>query len=1146
MSLVIEIISNGTSLNPNGSPFGIFRDDTDDHIKDVVFAYNTIVKFYPPFVKVVRKSGIVQITSIIDTLRQIDELSTLYFDPFGIEELFERFDDYSLSMEQFIMAVEYTLFEVLETPKQLLNDTSSLDTLENDIRTYLTSNVKKEQLKLAKVFKVAYQNSGPMEQVNGKYTNATSTYTLSPLKLIEIFNKFELDADFPFLAFFNDVTGLVMKVSSELLDGRVSKADVRNWVISNGNYRKIKGLLIKHIASNYQITINCLASGVLTAKYESKTFLDYTDLVSLLNSVVNNVATKMGVTVTEEHGLSTVSGLIETSKRIDLQNLKRQFEDYPELPFVTKNLTTEESASFVYRSTITVNVKRNVHAADSSYIMIYSGGSIEQINTVVMYILLLDSFASKVRSTNRFMSLLESEPLDEPVREKGKVKMLRQKTGLKIDSKKCQRERQPVIVESDSNLPEVNPPSYILEYRGVKYMCPKTSVPYPGFNVDNTPCCFKKPQKEKASYLRNVPQDIKFFQPSNHAVTVSIGSRTYTTYLLKRDSRLYVPISTAEFVDVTDTIEEPDDSVWLEPVTESSLSKSNCPFQPDFTKISDDIHGPCSHHTKNKYFGYNAKGVPCCFRTDKFKGRANPSEPSTSTGIGYILQKDKILKPGQIGVLGDLIAQVISKIDRNKKYYKIGVETGMGKYASFLNAVSYATGNPLTELQMYSSKSFQQLFTQVRALTGVNIVILDIPYVPSKTVIELDYSQTKIYCGDYQIVDDNKACVIIIRKGDMCEVVVELNEQEDAVQTRLHKDVPLTKLLTDYFRATCVKRLDYPESYPFSSLPDISQVASSIRLQIVNAHFRTEYVVVESGLAVPIHETKVRKGIPIEYFMEYRDWLSYEDTIKLSSSVKFTDNIRMEIKSVTLDSQGQVTAVLSNFGQLVPVIPKKYTGDLPVLPYKFYKDINTVLRPPAKIVIGSILLNSTATMYVRQNIRDKDKLFALIQKGVTRLLEKGRLQKPLTNDEMESVVAFFTTNTSVDTVSRSSNNQTKYTGTVTAFKNHVSTVAKKMSKYTSTHVSIANKLKDIVLDKQQSRSQRIRHVGEILKKIPTGEDTSDFVIDLIAADIVSDPEEMAFINNNLFNNISPENVYLRENDTALFNFSDFERWLDNM
>lgn len=82
------------------------------------------------------------------------------------------------------------------------------------------------------------------------------------------------------------------------------------------------------------------------------------------------------------------------------------------------------------------------------------------------------------------------------------IKKLKEK-GAPIDTKGCQTQRRPVISQTENALSG----SYPLVFEGNRYICKNPDYKYPGFTAKNAICCFKKDQRDKDVYKRNVSEN---------------------------------------------------------------------------------------------------------------------------------------------------------------------------------------------------------------------------------------------------------------------------------------------------------------------------------------------------------------------------------------------------------------------------------------------------------------------------------------------------------------------------------------------------------------------------------------------------------------------------------------------------------------
>ena len=94
-------------------------------------------------------------------------------------------------------------------------------------------------------------------------------------------------------------------------------------------------------------------------------------------------------------------------------------------------------------------------------------------------------------------ALLVYEPVKKIKNDVKHIKVLRNK-GVSVNSVGCQKRRQPVIASSNGSLHTLTDPK-----TGIVFTCNQDYI-YPGFTNNNIICCFKKDQRDKLVYLRNL------------------------------------------------------------------------------------------------------------------------------------------------------------------------------------------------------------------------------------------------------------------------------------------------------------------------------------------------------------------------------------------------------------------------------------------------------------------------------------------------------------------------------------------------------------------------------------------------------------------------------------------------------------------
>ena len=576
------------------------------------------------------------------------------------------------------------------------------------------------------------------------------------IKLSNIFNQYQLTEKIPFVAMqnVNESRDPMIKVYNKLLE-RVSQKDIRSWVLNEKkkrgimSYKKVKGLTFKFKyggsvpnESDTYMTVSITDSGIIEAKIAFEDDRFETNLDKIVDNMKKGVdelletinrlqgvfvrSRRLELSGESEIIVSSLSGYTVTKTKLSKQQLTEAMyhEQIATAVFELKETRSEEMVSMYYkkfqsyssdpeseRKGLTVNIKDNPYKLDSSIITVYGASNLAQIQAIVKQVIVLSL-------------VYESETADnkQKLKQKSHIKNLR-KQGVDILSTKCQKPRQPAV---DSSTKPVKG-SYTLEYKNIKYVCPGKEYPYPGFTNENIVCCFKKDQRRRPAYIRNIKsEDFDILvQPSNFKIRVTdnVAKSGYETfaikvvsdyvngfddtnsmsryYFLSNDNNL-IAITNPRLIEELESAEE--QNIWLDSMSLVKLTteppKNKCNFPPKLeNKSAEDINATCQHHRRNRFFGYNINSYPCCF--DK------PREPEISrkrkeTDITkqHLLLTDKILDYQRIGVLPPGLDKLFNGVISSKmkgKFYRMGV---LQNANAFFNAVLLACENKINNKQV--------------------------------------------------------------------------------------------------------------------------------------------------------------------------------------------------------------------------------------------------------------------------------------------------------------------------------------------------------------------------------------------------------------------------------------------------------------
>jgi hypothetical protein len=597
------------------------------------------------------------------------------------------------------------------------------------------------------------------------------------VKLQQIFNTLQLTDKIPFVAYKPPKTpNPLVKVYNKILED-VREKELKSWVLNEKrksgivSYKKVRGLLIYYRLYDTQfLVVNIFANGNIHARVNlsDDTPRDNLDeltasIYTAVDEIINAINSLLGVLShgkrlmpisQSEVSVAGISGKAVTTFLINRKVLMSVLNNEGlRKIFQLKDTLSEDVLSLFYKKRsetgvarddaydeedesfgITVNIQDNPYLLNSSIITVYSAGSLTEIEHIIKQIVVVGQLKTK----GQMLSPIRKQK----IKEKSHIKELR-KSGVTILSTKCQKPRQPIVpTESTQTTPVEG--SYVLAYEGKNYICPRKEYPYPGFTNENIVCCFKKDQRRRDTYMRNVKSadlDIQV-APSNFKIRVidSQTGRPFETFAIKvlsnymdefdEDSvtRYHYLTSNNELVpiDNKDLIQrlksEEENNIWLDGVPLTKIinmpPKNKCNYPPDMNvKDIQDINAPCGHHTTNKFFGYNLNSYPCCFDKPRDVTMTRRKKVSDITKQ-HILISDKILEYQRLGILPSgldiLLNEVVDGADGaggapgdadRARFYRMGVVQNNN---SFLNAVLMCLSNKIGEATINNSTEFKK------------------------------------------------------------------------------------------------------------------------------------------------------------------------------------------------------------------------------------------------------------------------------------------------------------------------------------------------------------------------------------------------------------------------------------------------------
>lgn len=1002
MNIVIKDSSNNQIVTR--PDLNIISTHTDLYILEKIFALTDDIKFYNHFTRLEHtEKFLYKIYNIIHDLENINHMNIFFLSDPDFLKIFEEYNILypSLTVDDFHFIIE--LFVLKMDPSDPYNIKSKVTTFVSNIiteRKNLSDRYIQEEVLLTNFYNSIRDNSNKIDSFidfesivynsitfllgnNDRKTGIAGSF----INIQKLFNNFELSETVPMIAMITVDNTPIVKVYNNVKN-TVKDATLQKWLLNEKNEISIKkyGLMMKYRIDDQYATVYIISNGDVNIKIQE------------LNGSLNDIKTSI-VKYTRELVDKFDSNIYLDSRRIKLQNIdtlsmtcsiSTTFDISRNIfinllgqkginkIFTLKNTASETMISFIeLPDNNVVNIKDNPLKKNSSIITIYNKTHWEDIlNTVYIII-------NVYKSHNR----TEGETVDgddRKLKQVSQIKELRSK-GVYIHSKKCQKQKQPVVNTDRVPLDD----AYLLDFQGNTFMCPNPEYKYPGFTREDIVCCFKKDQRSKDVYIKNTNQellDIKV-SPSNFKMTIHENDGPeFTTHVIKKlgdDSLNYIsPITNKltllpeEYIETVINREalanQQHKTIWIKDVPLAFIimppSKNKCNIPP--VNTTGPLNERCE---KNDYiFSYNSQGIPCCFKEARDEAIV---KIYNEQDIKHIIKAAKILDPGRIGELSEMLHitfnQVLPLRLPENIYYRFGVIQGPNAFMNVVTAGVDKSRNLINhqELKKFLNKYIKQHpFNYDSSISTIlnnestnynwatNVELLDLlSNALHINIIILDNTTStapRILCTNFRYLK-NARFIIILKYNEIYELIVcktrnRINYNYDINDSIIH-------FLLKYYKESCSRISVLPQTYPFEPLMTYKQVydkigKENIIAQIVNEFYSTEMLLTREYACIPILETSIIQDLKTIYVKQLLQWPKLLDLNALSSiykkSIPEINIIGVTVTDNTDDDSSMITSVQTNVGVLVPVKKSIYDDSCPYpkLPYNYYSNVNIYLK----------------------------------------------------------------------------------------------------------------------------------------------------------------------------------------------------------
>jgi hypothetical protein len=580
----------------------------------------------------------------------------------------------------------------------------------------------------------------------------------------------------------------------------------------------------------------------------------------------------------------------------------------------------------------------------------------------------------------------------------------------------------------------------------------------------------------------------------------------------------------------------------------SKPKKNTCLNIPHLHKRTrDDINAPCKHHIKEKTFGYNMKSYPCCFENKPPVYRAKRDDKS-GVVKQHIITTDKLLGHKRQGVLQPGLNKLLNEIIEHQggAFLRWGVNQNQ---LSFLNCIveslsnksdlridstyvlkryltSYLLEHPDVFIRLNNGNislkygtieeytnainsedviHWGEVIDLVQFAFECNILIIDIPHVETLSKTTFTYNDMRLVCNLNIHQDITKPYLLLIKKQNAFEIVVQnssaiWNKSSDKIQIKNEDPTinfvfqystdktsksSIINFFVDYYKSSCVKETQFPESYPYEELYDAGYIIDKLQktqhkiwFQLVNPFNKVNLLVTKLGLIVPIKET----GKLDMQSVDFNDFISKQKTIGLDKVIELLPSFnkldiqpKLQLLGITV-KDGLYTGGLTNFGQTIPLKndPIDPEIQIPILDSKFYYDVDMVLS-------GKSSVSNKEESWNNEISKDKMRIYDI----------KKEIGQSLVNDET-----------------------------------------------TRIRIMEINKTPGL------SKSTKIQMIKVLLSKYVQKDDTDlDFILDNISNEVTNDNIENLLLNNLVTTEkFNPDEVVKRTTESVWLNLNDIKKW----
>lgn len=535
--------------------------------------------------------------------------------------------------------------------------------------------------------------------------------------------------------------------------------------------------------------------------------------------------------------------------------------------------------------------------------------------------------------TNTELKSIESV---KKVRKLNKLKQFKE-LGIPTNSINCQKPRQPDLGNNYQS------GSYSIVVNGHKIVCHNPKYPYPGFQANGVPCCFKSDQRDTKSYKENVKPEL--FQQEASDAKLNI-SNVLTTGKILPPGRMGV--LTGNIEKLFNVLKQPGQFRRV------GVAQVEYPFLSVMYEVTKGIMNFSDfkefHKELENFLSFGTYKNP---REGNVTGISNPS-----------------------GARHD--------IKYSGKVISIFESLGNGIVARSLDKTEYIKN------VLKNKKSDHTLLVDLLTkFIRMNIFILD-----EKEENIVCYSKYHKNLDSYAI--DNGPSVILYRNGEKYEPIYLVRGSK--VYKAFAEDSEVSKMIKELYSFSC-DHTPSKQSF-FDKALTAKQTYKHLlssgyipKAQLVSAFNETIYIVINQSVLVPVKpsgpiaELEITKKITRGTVKDLK-FYTVDEIIPIYKDLSERLGVNLNVTAQVLNAGNVESVVLAN-GFIVPVKTSPRRPDLEVSKINFAIDIDNIIRSGLKATDERVLLAEKVNSYKGVKTQTRYELSVLLNKENNTQLKKS-------------------------------------------------------------------------------------------------------------------------------------------------------------